>query len=437
MTTPGGLFGGLGSRFRGIFRRDSTAMQFFTWGVLYGVASRVAEPVMQDLSNEVWSKHPVMPLSPAEAATAVLRGHMGRQDAEKIAAQSGINADDFHTLFLNVGTPPALQDILSLWRRGKATDADLEKAVRQLPVRDEWLPLIKQLGVIPPSPNEVLQAYLEGQIPEGESKKRYEEAGGDPTWFQNAYNTRGQAPTPTESLELLNRGIIGERGKGPDSTSYEQAFLEGPWRNKWLDPFLALKEYLPPPRTVTAMFHEGSLTRAEAIGFLRKHGLTAQLAAKYTFSGSTQKTQSTRDVTRTMITDAFEARAIDRSTAVTMLKGIGYDEHEAQFVVQVAKTAEVRRFQTQAVNAIHDQFMADRIDENKAISELDSENIPATQRNRLIGLWKLQRKAVVHKLTPTQVRDAHKKNLITEANAIGRLIGDGYSEPDARILLQL
>jgi hypothetical protein len=55
---------------------------------------------------------------------------------------------------------------------------------------------------------------------------------------------------------MANRGIIPWSGSGPRSTSFEQAFLEGPWRNKWLGPFRKAAEYFPPPRTITAMYNE-------------------------------------------------------------------------------------------------------------------------------------------------------------------------------------
>lgn len=376
-------------------------------------------------------------LSPADAALAVLRGNMSHGDGVAIAKEAGLSSGDFNTLVDNTGEPPSLTEMLSLWRRGKASTGDLERAVRESHIRDDWFPLVKQMGVIPPTPVDMLNAYLEGQLSEGEAKSKYEQLGGDPEYFDILFNTQGQAPTPVEALTLANRGIIPWKGTGPNATSFEQAFLEGPWRNKWLKPFIALGEYLPPPRTVTAMYNEGALSRNQAIDLLMKQGLTKELATAYTVSGSNQKTADTRNLAVSTITTLYKDQAISRDDANGMLTDLGYDKDEADFILLVSDLQRVQRFTETAISTVHTQYINHKIDVTTAANQLDGIGVPAGQRDELLTLWDLERATKVVTLTASQIRSAVGKNLLSQDEALTRLTQLGYSQQDAGIYLQL
>ena len=75
---------------------------------------------------------------------------------------------------------------------------------------------------------------------------------------------------------MARRGIIPWDGEGAGVVSFRQAFLEGPWRNKWEPYFRSLADYIPPPRTVTAMVREGAMTDADALKWYRAAGLTQE-----------------------------------------------------------------------------------------------------------------------------------------------------------------
>jgi len=75
-------------------------------------------------------------LPPADAALAVLRGNMPHETGVKLAASAGYSAADFEVMIGNTGEPPAMEEMLSLWRRGMIDTATLDKAILQSRVRD-------------------------------------------------------------------------------------------------------------------------------------------------------------------------------------------------------------------------------------------------------------------------------------------------------------
>src|SRR5574337_542374 len=367
----------------------------------------------------------------------LLRGSISEARARQVADLNGISHDDLGVIVDNTGEPPAVEELLGLWRRGAIGEAELERGIRQSRVRNEWIPAVKQLGIIPPSPADALDAYLKGQIGEGTAKQRFEQAGGDPTWFQTAYDAAGEAPSPVEAGEMANRGLIPWTGTGPGVVSFEQAFLEGPWRNKWLKPFRAVVEYLPPPRTVTALLNEGAITVAEAQDLLQKTGLTPELAKAYTLESSHTKTRKQRDLTVSQIETLYRDQAIDQATATAMLVSLGYDDTEAAFIVTTVDFQRISTALSQAVGAVHTAYTNHRIDRATASGQLDGLQVPAGQRDQLLTVWANERATRVRVLTEAQVHAAFKKGILDQDGAMTRLVQMGYSDQDAAILLQL
>lgn len=376
-------------------------------------------------------------LSPPDLALAALRGNMSRGEAAAVAHKQGVSAEDFGILVDNTGEPPAVEEMLSLWRRGKISEDRLNTAIRQSRVRTEWTDEIKLLGVIPPSPADALNALLQGQISEGEARRRYEEGGGDPSWFQDAFNSGGTAPTPTELGVMANRGIIPWTGSGPNAVTFEQGFKEGPWRNKWLAPMRKAAEYFPPPRTVTALLNEGAITTDEAQRMLQQQGLSAELAKAYTTESSHKKTAKHRDLAVTQIETLYRDQAIDHAMAAGMLVDLGFDSSEADFILTIADLARVTKFTESAINTVHTQYINHKIDRSIASGQLDVLQVPAAQREDLLALWDLERQTKQQVLTQAQVHSAFKKGIIDQASAMLRLTQLGYTDEDAAILLQL
>lgn len=426
---------GIAAILKKLLGSGSVAEQFFVWGVISGVVSTGLEPFMQELRNKLQSDNPVMPITPAELADMVVKNILKQEEAAQEARKSGVPEKDFDLMVKVNGEPPAIGELLTLFRRHQVTDEQLTKAIRQSHIRDEWIDTVKRMGIQFPTPAFYLEALLKGQIDHDDAHQKYIEAGGDPDSFQLEYDTGGEAPTPDQAAEMAKRRIIPWSGRGPGVVSYEQAFLEGRWRNKWMQPFHDASDYLPPPRTVTAMLKEGALTTDEAQELLEKQGLTPHLAAQYIIAASKQKTAKQRDLTVATIEKLVIDRAITEEQALSYLKHLDYDDADAGYIIALAKAQRLDKFRDSAITAVHSQFVERKIDESVAGTTLDRFGIPSQQRDDLIALWKLERTARVRVLTAAEVKKAVNKSVIDADAGLQRLVDMGYSEDDAKIYL--
>jgi hypothetical protein len=425
---------GIGGAFAGLLS-NNVLEQIALWQVGGSLIGAALGPYMQALANQVNQLTPLVPLSPSDAASAVIRGTWSSDQAAHEATFSGINGERFDVLQKLTGSAPSPGELAVALRRKLIDHAAFVEGLRQGRLRPEWHALVQQLSVQQPPPGAMIDAYLEGQISEGEARDRYARLGGDPDYFDILYNASGQAPTPTQALDLANRGIIPWDGEGAGVVSFRQAFLEGPWRNKWEQPFRALGEYLPPPRTVTAMYGEGSLSRDEAVTLLRKQGLSAEMAARYVSAGSNVKTAPTRDLAQTTILELYRDQLVDRATAGGMLTSLGYDASEADFVLQVADVQLAQRFLGSAIARVHTLYVGHKINDSTAQAVLAQLQVPAGNLETLLEIWGYERAANVQTLTAAQIAGSYKDELIDQADAQARLEQLGYTPQDAWLYL--
>lgn len=416
---------------------NNTLTQIALYQLVGQLLGAVLGPYAQAITNQVNEVSPLVPLSPADMAALVIRSEVTEAEGAAEARKSGVNTERFHQLTRLAGQAPGPGDLAVALRRGLIDQARFDKGIAQGNLRNEWGELVRQLSVQQPSPEAMLQAYLEGQVGEAEARDKYAKLGGDPAYFDVLFHSQGQAPTPVQAADMANRGIIPWKGTGPDAVSFEQAFLEGPWRNKWLAPFQKAAKYLPPPRTVTAMYKEGSIDHKRAAQLLSDQGLDPDLVEAYLASGSAQKTAKERDLAQSTIVELYRDRLVKRADAATMLQGLGYDETEAGFILDIEDARLAQRFLNTAVGRIHTLYVGHKLDRNTVGSVLAQLGVDADGANDLVAIWDWERAANVHTLTPADVRAAFHWKIIDQATAQSQLIELGMVPYDAWLYLSI
>jgi len=392
----------------------------------------------------VLSGAPILPIGAPEAAELVARGLTNDGDGQDIANDNGIGEDGFHKLVKLAQHAPALSYAFELFRRGEIglggddpEQVSLRGAMTDAGIPDSWHAQLAKLAVSIPTPAEIMNALLEGQITRGEAERRWKEAGGDPTWFQAAFDSGGEAPTPTQALELLNRGIIPERGAGPGVVSYEQAFLEGPWRNKWLNSFLALREYLPPPRTVTAMYHAGELTHDRAAELLRKQGLAADLVTAYLSKASSTHTATEKHLAKGEITKAYADGIMTKAEARAALVALKYSEHDADLILELVDVHTKTSQLNAATNRVRAQYESGKITDAEAEKLLGELGVDGKQAKGTVAIWRLTVSHKTRELSPGQIESARYYEIIDSKSAVALLMALGYDEFDAWVALSV
>lgn len=433
--------GGLGGLFDGV---GSAAGQLFLWQVLGQILSALLGPVVTEVQQTAFSKDPSLALDAATAAQLVVQHIMSQSDAESEASLTGIDPVRFANLVLQAGNTLDLGSVVAAYQRGligdgafDPADVSLHGAMASSGIREGWAPILSKLTVAIPTIAEVMNAWLEGQIDESEARTRYLAAGGDPTWFETSYNANGEAPTPVELLDLVNRGIIPIAGEGPGVVSYNQGFLEGPWRNKWLDSVLALREYYPPPRTVTAMYHGGQLTAAQASSYLAKQGLSADLIAAYLSPTTATTTTAEKTLAKTDILSLYADGLIPKSRAHDLLVAIKYPSEAADELLELQDFKTAKANLTAQVDLVKQLYKGGKATASDTQTALVAAGVPAVQAEALINSWNVATAVEVRSLTAAQIVDLWEYDIVDLPTTLTMLEALGYDSEDAFYLVQI
>ena len=418
--------------------------QLLVWQVLGQLLGPLLGPMIDVLTQEINQAHPVAEISPVDAAEAVVRNFLSMAQGEAAAAKAGIDPERFATLKALAGDAPGPQQLAEALRREvipeQGTGADSTSFVQGIAegrLADKWAPTIKALATIWPTPNDALDALLEGQLDEETARHLYVKLGGDLQFFPWLFNTRGSAPTPMEAIEMANRGVIPWEGEGPGVTSYHQAFLEGPWRNKWERPFKELGRYIPPPRTIDALIHAGAVTDAKALEWFKASGMDDATAAAYLAAAHATKTTKAREIAESTVLTMYETHALTPAEASAHLASLGYQAADIPLVLEAVDLQREVAALHSATTRIGTLYVGRKISRQGALDGLRGLDVTQAHADHLMATWDAERASTVRLLTPAEVVDAWELGLSSQAEAQAELVGLGYTPRDAWLKLSI
>lgn len=393
-------------------------------------------PVLFELTRAI--------LSPPDLASAVVRGFLPRVQAETIAKLSGMDAADFATLTELAGDSLSPTDATIALRRklipydsGDPNKPGFLQAIQQGRLRDMWAPVIRDLAQEFPTPTDALEAALVGQVTHEQSQALYRQFGGDPQFWQLLFDTRGEAPTPLELGVLLNRGVIDHHGLGAESTSFDQGFHEGRWRNKWLNAYDLLRQYRPPEGLITTFLSHGVVTEDEAADAYAKLGMDATTTKWFIDEAHLESFSDYRGITINSTLTAYHEQIINRDQAQGILTGLHVDPRAASILIELQDIQRAFEAITNAVSRVRTLYASRKITLQTVRDSLKAIGIDGTQIEGIVESWQVENSISVRVLTQAEITDAFKLGFMTEAEALTELENIGYTPYDAWILLSL
>lgn len=369
------------------------------------------------------------PLSPADLADMVVRGIKTQAEAAKVAAESGVDATDFASLILATGEPPGLQQLLEGYRRGFIDKTTLERGIRESRYRNEWIPLLEQLRFSPISVADAVNAVVQNHLTSAQGEHIAQLNGLEPGQFSILQETAGEPLSRTEMEELYNRGLVTQE-------QVNQALRESRVKNKYVNLAFQLHRRIIPIFTLERAVKAGAVDHATAITIAMESGYTRRDAEIIVAGGASDKLATYKNRVVASIETAYEDNTIGQAEAKSLIEGMGFDATEADFILRAAEFRRSAKIVTGVESAVRAKYVARHISRVQAGNDLDAIGIPAAQRDFLLGLWDIELDANTRHLTPAQIVKAAKLSLITEEQAITRLVNTGYSRDDATLLLQ-
>jgi hypothetical protein len=436
-----GVFPGFGPSVGGrigAFLSNPLLEQIFVWQVLQQITSTVLTPEMAGLQQEIFKLNSSLQLSIADAVDAVIKSHMTEAEGAAEASLSGIKESRFQTLIASAGEPPGLDFLLQAMRRkfiptqGTGAEAvSLEQGIRESRLKNKWIPTIELMQWQVAPVGVVVEGWLRAQITEPEARAILAEQGVDDATATLMYKAAGRPPGPMELIDLYRRGVIPEGGEGGDTLSLRQGYLETDLKNKWYDTWRRLSEYLPPPRTVTALLKAGDLTDAEALALFKDAGLSEHLAGVYVAAAHHAKAAGTKELVKAEVMTLYEEGRFSVAETKTHLESLGYDGPTADLEIEVIDWRRAKGAVDKAVSRVRTLYVAHKIDEQHALTDLDNLGVPAGQRDQLMRVWALERADNVAVLTAAEVVHLAKLNVMTEDEALAWLVEHGFDALDA------
>jgi hypothetical protein len=406
------------------------------------IVSAGLAPELLALQEKAFSVFPTAALSPAQAADAQIRGYMTPGDAANEAALSGMNGPRFGHLVDSAGQPLPLLMLMEAWRRGfipksgvGAGSLSLEQGIRESDLKDKWIPVAEQLQYQVAPIGTVVEGLLRAQITPAQATQLANFQGIDQATLDLMFRSAGRPPSPQELMELWRRGIIPESGTGGASISVEQGYLETDLKDKWLSTWKHLRDYIPPPRTVTAMLREGAYTEAQATKHYADAGLTAEDTAAYLAAAHHQRVAATKELNKGTVIALYIDRLIDHPTATALLEKEGYAPETAAYELESADFRAEHVLLNQVLTRLRTLYIGHKIQKQQASQALDSLGLTPVARDQQLKFWDEARANNVAVLTAAQIGDLVKLGWYSFATGTAQLEGHGYSPSEAQLYL--
>ena len=383
-------------------------------------------------------------LSPADAASAVIRHFMPPEQGLAEAEKSGVPAALFAVMTHLAGDAPGPQQLAEALRRGAIPEhgsgpdsTSFSQGIAEGRLADKWAPVIQALAKLWPTPVDALAAALKGQVSAEEGKRLYELLGGDPQFYSWLLTSQGEGPTPLEAISMANRGFIPWTGIGPDVTSYDQAVRESRFRDKWGPIYRKYADYLPPPETVRTLLEQGAIDEQTAITLWHKSGMDQETVSAYLQAAAFNNTAATRGQSVGEVLDMFYGQLIGQDEAIQLLQLF----HVPQQTINLLLAYTLVRRSIAAVNSattrIKSLLAARKIGVDTARAALERLQIPGATIDGLIDAWEVEASITVKVLTEAQIVDAWEIGALTPDEATAELQAIGYTPYDAWILLSI
>ena len=259
--------------------KGSVAEQLLVWGLMNQAIGAAASPYFSQLQQDVSARSPVEPLSPADAASAVVRNFLTSTQGDAYASRSGVGTEEFRTLVALSGDAPGPQELAAALLRGLISETgtgvsatSFEQGIAEGRLADKWAPVIRGLADAILSPADAAAAVVRNFLSAAEGQAVAAKSGVNAGTFATLVALSGDAPGPQQLAEALRRQAIPESGSGAGSTSFEQGIAEGRLADKWAPVIKDLAKLWPTPVNALDAALKGQITAEEGRTLYEKLG---------------------------------------------------------------------------------------------------------------------------------------------------------------------
>ncbi len=251
----------------------------------------------------------------------------------------------------------------------------------------------------------------------------------DPDILRRFWRAHWQLPSITAGLEMFHRLRPEFNPDNPvDFDTIKELLKIQDIAPFWQERILETSFNLPTRVDVRRMYVSGLLTQQEVFDLYQQRGYSPKWAEKLTQLADSDKLDSGRDLSRSMIEKAYEEGIIKRENAVSLLIEMRYDENEAEIIVDLIDRDLANNKLRDKLKLLKAQFIRGIIDEVLYKSSLDDLNILSERRDLIILASKSERLTKQKLATKEDLKAFFKKQIFTKIEVKVELLKLGYNE---------
>lgn len=402
-----------------------------TAGIVFAAMDIVKQAGTVDsmgIINELWSKNPGMPLTPAALADMVERNIISEGEGAAEAALTGTNADRFHLLVQDTGEPPGIMEMLALYRRGELDEGTLREMIAYSRIRTKWTDEVLKLRFQTMSGADAIEAVVKGVMSQGEGADLWGKAGGMADQYQTLLNAAGDAIGVEQVLMLWKHGHA--------SLGDVEAVIRHSRVNPEFEPLAAeLWHHYLGAYEIEKAVKAGSATPGQASTWLDELGYPADQTAAFIGMAQAPAVAKAKELTEAQILTLYEAKFITSAEATKELEALKYPADQIPFILEITDARRALSQLTKAITATQHGYVLGRVSEANATADLSSLGVPPAAQREYLKDWDIERSLEFKTLTMAQVGILYKKGGLSGDQAKARWQAMGYDPEDQALLL--
>lgn len=380
-------------------------------------------------------------------------------DADVWAAKLGIPHEVMQMHWRAHWELPSISQGYEMFQRSKIDETALRRLLRAQGVEPFWRDPLIAISYQPLPRVQLRQMDSVGAITDAQLLRGYLDLGYSPEQaqmqfdFTKAYNRRVKKKELADLTDGLKSRVVSAVMNATLSEAEGTELLKQVgYAEEEITAFLAEARLMRQEAIskkvadlIGKLYVEGHRTEAEARTALSEHGYVAgeidliirEWNLEKELKAPSDAQLKGRDLSATNVVTAFEEGAMTEPEAMAYLKTLRYDDKEAAVLLAAAKFKVAAADEKDNIDAIHQQVLSGRMQEEEASSALSQLNLPAKKRDALLSKWSLERHGKVEKIPLSSLKDILARGLWTDEKMTGYLRATGYSEDDIQALLIL
>lgn len=255
-------------------------------------------------------------------------------------------------------------------------------------------------------------------------------AGLDPQYAKYYWAAHWDLPSYTQGIDMYHRGVIDH---GELVTLLKSLDVMPYWRDK----LIKLAETPYTRVDVRRMYTTGVLSIEEVTKAYMDLGYNREKAEKLTQWTTAEKSQSTKDLSKTEIMAALDDGLMSEDEVVSSLKSMGYDRDEIDTIISLSELKRMRKYVNQYISSLKREYLNNRLDDVRARAELNKLNLSGDTVDEMLASWKLEILPNVKLPTKKELLDWYSQKLIDASTCRTMLSELGYADKWIYLYMQI